>query len=76
VILRKSNVAVLKKPAHLSQEFCPEILGGSNYEIVGFEGYFSVESSFLLRIFLHIFFRKVALCGLSRGFSGRKLEVS
>jgi hypothetical protein len=31
------DVAVLKKPAHLSQEFCPEILGGSNYEIIGFE---------------------------------------
>jgi hypothetical protein len=30
-------VLVLKKPTHLSQEFCPEILGESNYEIVGFE---------------------------------------
>jgi hypothetical protein len=46
VILRKSNVLVLKKPAHLSQEFCPEILGESNYEIIGFEPEKRARASF------------------------------
>jgi hypothetical protein len=39
------HVAVLKKSAHLSQEFCPEILGESNYEIVGFEPEKSARAS-------------------------------
>jgi hypothetical protein len=34
---RTKHVLILKKPTHLSQKFCPEIWGGSNYEIIRFE---------------------------------------
>jgi hypothetical protein len=40
------DVLVLKKPAHLSQEFWPEIFRESNYEIVGFEPEKSARASF------------------------------